>query len=131
MQPLSAAQVAQKICVRFWCSPLYILPNRQLRLTDIDYNACIAIIFRVFYTMATMTIRNLDDELKTRLRLRAARHGQSMEEEARSILRNALRTEPPTGRLLLEDIRSLVEPLDGVELELPPRKVMRDPPDFG
>jgi len=46
--------------------------------------------------MATMTIRNLDDELK--LRLRAARHGQSMEEEARSILRNALKTEPrPAG----------------------------------
>jgi hypothetical protein len=30
--------------------------------------------------MATMTIRNLDDDLKARLRLRAARHGQSMEE---------------------------------------------------
>ena len=40
--------------------------------------------------MASMTIRNLDDDLKARLRLRAARHGQSMEEEARSILRSVL-----------------------------------------
>ncbi|NBB89991.1 MAG: plasmid stabilization protein [Spirochaetes bacterium] len=40
--------------------------------------------------MATLTIRNFDDELKSRLRVRAARHDHSMEEEARSILRNAL-----------------------------------------
>lgn len=80
--------------------------------------------------MATMTIRNLDDELKARLRLRAARHGQSMEEEARSILRNALKTEPPSGRSLVEDIRALVEPLGGVELELPQRTPRREPPDF-
>ena len=44
--------------------------------------------------MATMTIRNLEDELKARLRIRAAQHGRSMEEEARSILRSALNTEP-------------------------------------
>lgn len=80
--------------------------------------------------MATMTIRNLDDDLKARLRLRAARHGQSMEEEARSILRNALKTEPPSGRLLVEDIRTLVEPFGGVELELPQRTRAREQPDF-
>lgn len=80
--------------------------------------------------MATMTIRNLDDDLKGRLRVRAARHGQSMEEEARSILRSVLKAEPPTGRSLLEDIRALVEPFGGVELELPERTSMREPPDF-
>lgn len=40
--------------------------------------------------MATMTIRNLDDDVKARLRVRAAQHGRSMEEEARSILSAAL-----------------------------------------
>ncbi len=40
--------------------------------------------------MASMTIRNLDDGLKARLRVRAAQHGRSMEEEVRVLLRQAL-----------------------------------------
>lgn len=44
--------------------------------------------------MAVMTIRNIDNAIKTRLRIRAALHGKSMEEEARDILRSALSTEP-------------------------------------
>lgn len=43
--------------------------------------------------MASITIRNLDDELKARLRLRAAQHGHSMEEEVRGILRATFQTE--------------------------------------
>ncbi len=43
--------------------------------------------------MAQLLVRNLDDEVKARLRRRAARRGHSMEEEARDILRNALRDE--------------------------------------
>ncbi|HET9816706.1 MAG TPA: bifunctional phosphopantothenoylcysteine decarboxylase/phosphopantothenate synthase, partial [Xanthobacteraceae bacterium] len=39
--------------------------------------------------MASITIRQLDEALKRRLRLRAARNGRSMEDEARTILRNA------------------------------------------
>ena len=83
--------------------------------------------------MATMTIRNLDDDLKTLLRLRAARHGKSMEEEARSILRAALagRVEDDSGAALYAAIRARVEPLGGVDLELPSREPQRDPPDFG
>lgn len=81
--------------------------------------------------MATMTIRNIDDELKVRLRVRAAQRGVSMEEEARSILRTALTTEPLSGRALVEDIRALVEPFGGVELDLPTRESVREPPDFG
>ena len=80
--------------------------------------------------MATMTIRNLDDELKARLRLRAAQHGKSMEEEARSILRDALKSEPLSGKELVQRIREMVEPYGGIELELPPREPMREPPDF-
>lgn len=82
--------------------------------------------------MATMTIRNLDDDLKTLLRLRAARHGKSMEEEARGILRAALvgRVEDDSGAALYTAIRARVEPFGGVDLELPPREPQRDPPDF-
>lgn len=82
--------------------------------------------------MATMTIRNLDDDLKAQLRLRAARHGQSMEEEVRGILRAALvgRVEDDSGAGLYAAIRARVEPYGGVELELPPRELQRDPPDF-
>lgn len=83
--------------------------------------------------MATMTIRNLDDDVKTRLRIRAARHGRSMEEEARSILRAALSTDASsgTGAALVKAIRARVAPFGGVELELPQRTPMREPPDFG
>lgn len=80
--------------------------------------------------MATMTIRNLDDELKARLRVRAAQHGKSMEEEARTILRDALKSEPMSGKELVQRIREMVEPYGGIELELPPREPMREPPDF-
>ena len=43
--------------------------------------------------MASITIRNLDDDVKTRLRTRAAANGHSMEEEARLILGEAVRRE--------------------------------------
>ncbi len=48
--------------------------------------------------MATLTIRDVDDELRARLRIRAAEHGRSMEAEVRAILRDALsRTSIPNG----------------------------------
>ena len=54
--------------------------------------------------MASLTVRQLDDKLKQRLRLRAARHGRSVEDEVRTILRAAAETEPaaeaPTPRAL-------------------------------
>lgn len=50
--------------------------------------------------MAQFTVRNLEEDLKTRLKRRAARHGASMEEEVRQILRNAVKDEhPPAARL--------------------------------
>jgi plasmid stability protein len=80
--------------------------------------------------MASITIRNLDDALKRKLRLRAAERNHSMEEEARDILRNALAQEPSSTANLADVIRKLVEPLGGIELSLPPREPIRDPPDF-
>ncbi len=79
--------------------------------------------------MASITIRNLDDEVKARLRVRAAVNGRSMEEEARRILGGAVAPEP-AGRDLASIIRSYFGPENGVELELPPRGGSREPPSF-
>lgn len=80
--------------------------------------------------MASITIRNLEDDLKRRLRVRAAEHGRSMEEEAREILREVVAASAPP-RDLAAAIRSRVAALGGVELELPAREPMREPPRFG
>ena len=80
--------------------------------------------------MASITIRNLDDEVKTRLRVRAAEHHRSMEEEARMILRQAVSDQESGPRNLVKFTRECFGPLGGVELELPPRGPMRAPPDF-
>ena len=45
--------------------------------------------------MAQLLVRNLDDDVKARLRVRAAEHGRSMEEEVRVILRQAVESERP------------------------------------
>lgn len=81
--------------------------------------------------MASLTVRQLDPELKERLRVRAALHGHSMEAEARAILKTALNQMPSeTGADLVADIRQRFAPLGGVELELPPREAGREPPTF-
>jgi antitoxin FitA len=80
--------------------------------------------------VASITIRKLDDSVKAKLRIRAARNGRSMEEEARSLLTAALAKKPKRAPNLAEAIRSLFEPLGGVELDIPPREPMREPPDF-
>jgi len=77
--------------------------------------------------VASMTIRNLGDKLKARLRVRAAQHGRSMEEEARDILQSALAVEPTRNRSLVAAIRVRIEPLGGVELEIEAREPMREP----
>ena len=79
--------------------------------------------------MASITIRNLDEDVKTRLRVRAAGNGRSMEEEARLILRDAVGRKPGS-RNLAQAIRARIAPLGGVDLELPPREPAREPPTF-
>jgi len=78
--------------------------------------------------MATITIRRLDDALKARLRVRAARQGRSMEEEARQILKASLAGEAIGRPNLAESIRRRMAPVGGVELSLPPRQRVRRPP---
>jgi antitoxin FitA len=77
---------------------------------------------------STLTIRKLDDRVKQRLRVRAARNGRSMEEEARRILKSALGAKPsakPEG--LGTMIRKIFAPLGGVDLPELPRQYVKDP----
>ena len=80
--------------------------------------------------MASITIRNLDDDIKQRLRVRAAVHGRSMEEEARAILRAAMGADAPP-RDLAAAIRGRVGAAERTEVELPARSAMREPPRVG
>jgi plasmid stability protein len=56
--------------------------------------------------MAQLVVRNLEEGVKARLRQRASRHGHSMEEEVRDILRNAVKPESRTAMGLGSRIRS-------------------------
>jgi plasmid stability protein len=78
--------------------------------------------------MASITIRRLDDAVKANLRLRAAGHGRSIEEEAREILKAGVAGQRVPRLNLAESIRRHIEPLGGVELAFPPREAVRRPP---
>lgn len=80
--------------------------------------------------MASITIRNLDDALKERLRRRAARHGRSMEDETREILATALADGRRSDSNLGETLRRRFADVGGVDLQLPAREALRDPPRF-
>ncbi|QRZ15580.1 plasmid stabilization protein [Paracoccus methylovorus] len=79
--------------------------------------------------MASITIRNLDDGIKRRLRVRAAERGRSMEEEAREILRDAVGDQRPPMNLA-QRLRARVARTGGVDLDIPARDAMRSPPTF-
>jgi plasmid stability protein len=79
--------------------------------------------------MAALTIRNVDDAIKQSLRIRAAQHGVSMEEEARRILRDALVrvSQPqPLGQRLKQRFAEVAD----ADFELPSRQISRTPPDW-
>jgi len=80
--------------------------------------------------MASLTIRKLDDSVKAKLRIRAAEHGRSMEEEARSILEKTLAVPSASRGNMADRIRRRFEPLGGVELNIPPRTGDRPLVDF-
>lgn len=82
------------------------------------------------HAMSAITIRNLDDTLKARLRLQAARHGRSMEEEARQLLRKGLDQDTDAGQVRLTALaQTLFGTAHGLDLTLPPREAPRDLPD--
>lgn len=70
--------------------------------------------------MAALSIRGLDDDVRERLRIRAARHGRSMEAEIRAILVDAVRG-PAASAGLFTALLDRFGALGGVELELAPR----------
>jgi plasmid stability protein len=82
--------------------------------------------------MATLTIRNVDPELREALRVRAARHGRSMEAELRQILKETLSAEEPHREPNLADaIRRRFLPLGGAdEIEPHPPVPVGEPPRF-
>ena len=81
--------------------------------------------------MATLTIRNVDNTVKDRLRLRAARNRRSLEAELRAIVTEIAGPETHEQVNLAEAIRRRFAPLGGVDLELPPREPAPEPPRFG
>ena len=80
--------------------------------------------------MSSLTVRNIDAPLKSKLRIRAARNGHSMEQEVRVILQTALNGNEPPEMHIADKIHRRFAALGGVELELPPREMGREPPDF-
>ena len=101
----------------------------DLFTASVEGNECIAI---KRTPMATLTIRNLDDSTKAQLRLQAARHGRSMEEEARAILRQAVAGAPPQPAMVGvgRRIHDHFARLGGLELDLPVRSDQPDAPDL-
>ena len=79
--------------------------------------------------MASITIRNLDDDVKRRLRVRAAEHGRSMEAEAREIIRQAV-GQPRAPTNLGQSIHQRFAALHDVDLAPTTRAPMRVLPDF-
>ncbi len=80
--------------------------------------------------MASITVRNLEESTKRKLKVRAAMNGRSMEQEVREIIESALRngSKPPrTGAEFAEGIHRRFARLGGVELEPLPREFMPDP----
>lgn len=81
--------------------------------------------------MASLTIRNLEKPIKELLRIRAASHGHSMEEEVRQILRAAVLEDAQSPDNLADTIAKRFAELDGVDnLFIPPREPMREPPQI-
>ncbi len=74
--------------------------------------------------MASITIRRLPENTKRKLRMRAARNGRSMEQEARELLQTVLAQPEPQPENLGEAIRSLFAPFGGVDLKIPKRETM-------
>jgi plasmid stability protein len=77
--------------------------------------------------MASITIRNLDDNVKKRLRKRAAENGRSVEAEARAILSDGVAPQSASGNNLFDAIRRRFTPLGGIEIEPFPDEVLWKP----
>ena len=80
--------------------------------------------------MATLTIRNLEDSIKKNLRIQAANHDHSMEEEARRILRQVFMPEEKANRIGSKIHQYFVQAGCVDDNMIPPRSMPRSAPDF-
>ena len=81
--------------------------------------------------MASITVRNLDESVKNSLRVRAARHGCSMEQEIRQILQQTVAPEQAEQISFAERVNQRFASLKVEGLPIAPRQAARTPPDFG
>ena len=72
--------------------------------------------------MASITIRRLPENTKRRLRIRAARNGRSMEQEARDLLEAGLAHADTEPKDIGEAIHKMFAPFGGVDLKIPKRE---------
>jgi plasmid stability protein len=79
--------------------------------------------------MASITVRNLDEAIKRRLRMRAAQHGWSMEQEIRRILQESVSEQTAQGNFA-ERVHSRFADIGVDQLPVPPRRPARVPPAF-
>jgi plasmid stability protein len=107
-----------------------VLPATSCQRTKLGRSASVASSDSIDI-MATITIRQFDEKTKTQLRVRAAHHGRSMEEEAREILRSALTASSPVKGNLAETVRRRFAAFGGLGFDLPRRDAMRHVPEFG
>ncbi len=85
----------------------------------------------ILSSVKTLTVRNLDTEIKVRLRIQAARHGRSMEEEVRAILRAALPGDSvESGSDMANRIHGLFSAAGGFEMPDLPASYVSEPPKF-
>lgn len=85
---------------------------------------------RKVVAVSAVTIRNLDDRVKERLRVRAAQHGRSMEAEMRAILTEAV-SDPAQETGLFQALLDRLGTLGGADLDIPPRAVRPRAADLG
>src|SRR5712691_10022395 len=126
---MSFTESSRMSCERASGCLLWIRKTRIALRAPAHYNAIIDCTEAA--TMPSITIRNLDEQTKERLRVRAARRKRSMEDEARNILRAAVLEGEAPSHNLAEAIRRRFEPLGGVKLPLPRREPVREPPKPG
>jgi plasmid stability protein len=79
---------------------------------------------------STITVRRVPDAVKRGLRLRAAAHGHSLEEEVRQILARAAERDQEQPLNFARAIEEIIDPVGGIELDIPERNPMRAPPSF-
>ena len=88
--------------------------------------------------MASLTIRQLDDDIKSKLRMLAAQNGRSMEAEARAILAAVFADKTDSGEGIASKIQRIVSQYGAIDLQQPERsskpshrKLDFSDPDFG